>query len=110
MDISCSIIHLRRFEKLRNGKVKKLNSLVNFPIKQLNLKDFVVNHGIHDNVVYDLYGVTYHSGSCDGGHYFARCLNSIDNIWREFNDTSVSRAAQSDIVHQNAFLLFYKKR
>jgi ubiquitin carboxyl-terminal hydrolase 4/11/15 len=41
-------------------------------------------------IIYDLYAVSNHFGSLNGGHYTAYGYNSIANRWYEFNDSSVS--------------------
>ena len=40
-------------------------------------------------VYYDLYAVSNHYGSLNGGHYTATCLNSIKNKWYYFDDSRV---------------------
>lgn len=62
------------------------------------------------SALYDLYGVTNHFGSLNGGHYTATCLNSEDNQWYNFNDSSVSRTEASQINPSAAYLLFYRRR
>ena len=46
-------------------------------------------------VLYDLYGVSNHYGSLNGGHYTASCLNDIDKEWYYFDDSSVSPIGNS---------------
>jgi ubiquitin carboxyl-terminal hydrolase 4/11/15 len=63
-------------------------------------------------VYYDLYGVSNHYGSLNGGHYTAACQNSIDGEWYYFDDSSVSAigASRQKIVTSAAYLLFYRRR
>jgi ubiquitin carboxyl-terminal hydrolase 4/11/15 len=42
-------------------------------------------------VLYDLYAVSNHFGSLNGGHYTATCLNEATGQWYYFNDGSVSQ-------------------
>jgi ubiquitin carboxyl-terminal hydrolase 4/11/15 len=67
---------------------------VDFPIDEgLDVKDFVKMdcqaEGI--NTMYDLYAVTNHFGSLNGGHYTAFGKNP-DGNWYNFNDSQVSSA------------------
>ena len=57
---------------------------------------------------YDLYGVTNHFGSLHGGHYTAFGKN--DGSWYHFNDSSVSKALESEVVSSAAYILFYRRR
>ena len=59
--------------------------------------------------MYDLFAVTNHFGSLNGGHYTAFGKNINDN-WYNFNDSSVSNASASNIVSEAAYLLFYRRR
>ncbi len=61
-------------------------------------------------MIYDLYAVSNHYGSLNGGHYTAFCRNPIDNKWYEFDDSSVSRIDPSSAVTKAAYVLFYKRR
>ena len=64
-----------------------------------------------DPIYYDLYAVSNHYGSLNGGHYTAYGLNALTNKWYDFNDSSVSNVhSQDNIVSPGAYLLFYRKR
>eukprot|EP00767_Chilomastix_cuspidata_P001749 gnl/Chilomastix_cuspidata/1877.p1 GENE.gnl/Chilomastix_cuspidata/1877~~gnl/Chilomastix_cuspidata/1877.p1 ORF type:complete len:1581 (-),score=332.81 gnl/Chilomastix_cuspidata/1877:400-5019(-) len=47
---------------------------------------------------YKLSGICVHSGSANGGHYYALVRDLETDRWYKFNDTSVSAASYSDIV------------
>ena len=66
-----------------------------------------VNSG--ESQMYDLFAVTNHFGSLNGGHYTAFGKN-INGNWYNFNDSSVSNASTSNIVSEAAYLLFYRRR
>jgi len=59
--------------------------------------------------VYDLYAVTNHFGSLNGGHYTAYGKN-IDGNWYNFNDGSVGDANSERVQSSAAYILFYKRR
>mmetsp|Transcript_1956 Transcript_1956/g.3413 ORF Transcript_1956/g.3413 Transcript_1956/m.3413 type:complete len:109 (+) Transcript_1956:2968-3294(+) len=61
------------------------------------------------STVYDLFGVTNHFGSLNGGHYTAYCKNP-DGNWYDFNDSHVSLASQKGICSSAAYILFYRRR
>jgi len=61
-------------------------------------------------VIYDLYAVSNHYGSLNGGHYTAYCKNPVYNKWYEFDDSSVSSIDPGSAVSKAAYVLFYKRR
>ena len=97
------IIHLKRF---RNNR--KIDNLVEFPIEELDLGNYLSNKS--DKYIYDLFAVANHVGGLHGGHYFAYCKNSIDGEWYEFNDSNVSKIDTKNVVTENAYVLFYKRK
>ena len=46
--------------------------------------------------LYDLYAVSNHYGSMNGGHYTAFCTNPIYNRWFEFDDESVIQISKTN--------------
>lgn len=62
------------FAYLQSGlRRNKLNTLVNFPISDLEMGHHLLTHnsGNHGDTphLYDLYGVSNHYGNMNGGHY-----------------------------------------
>jgi len=98
------IIDLKRF----TNNNRKLNSLVDYPIENLELKKYVVGYN-KETFVYDLYGVCNHSGMTMGGHYFAYVKNASSK-WYCFNDTNVKEINEKDIISNKAYSLFYRKK
>lgn len=59
--------------------------------------------------LYDLYALVNHLGStATSGHYTACC--QVDNGWFHFNDYTVQPLAAHQVVTNDAYILFYKKR
>ena len=89
----------------------KNSSFVKYPVDSLDMRPYVL--GLKDApepILYDLYGVSIHFGSLNGGHYTATCRNHESNEWYYFNDSLVSHAIQTDIVSKSAYILFYRRR
>ena len=61
-------------------------------------------------MVYDLYAVSNHFGSLNGGHYTAFAKNPIYQRWFEFDDSDVSKHDPAKSVTKAAYVLFYKRR
>jgi ubiquitin C-terminal hydrolase len=91
------IIHLKRFSHQRQTffSSRKLGDLIDFPIEGLDLGDYVVSQEDKSRSKYDLYAVSNHYGSLNGGHYTAYCKNPINKRWYEFADSEVSKADAS---------------
>ena len=100
------IIHLKRF-KPKKYHSSKNNKLVEFPLEGLDMR----NYSIDQEGIYDLYAVSNHYGSLEGGHYtaYAKCH---DGVWREFDDNSVSEVndVRGNVVSTSAYVLFYQRK
>ena len=68
-------------------KIGKNQNMVHFPRENLDLTKYVVGYN-KDSYKYDLYGICNHTGSVQGGHYFAY-VKVNDNDWYEFNETTM---------------------
>ena len=87
---------------------EKVGELVDFPTTELDVSPYlVINQG---PIIYDLYAVSNHYGSLNGGHYTAYAFNAVSGNWYDFNDSSVSPASEKNVVTAGAYLLFYRKR
>lgn len=98
-------IDIKRF----NNNNRKNQSLVTFPMDNLDLSKYVIGYK-NDSYIYDLYGVCNHSGSVMGGHYTSYVKNA-NNKWYLFNDTQIKEVKNiNDIVSPKAYCLFYRKK
>ncbi len=99
------VIDIKRF----NSVNRKNQILVDFPLENLNLSEYVVGYN-KENYIYDLYGVCNHSGSVQGGHYTSFVKNA-NGKWYHYNDTSVSEVGMpNQIISPKAYCFFYRKR
>ena len=100
------IIHLKRFIDNKN----KINTEVIFPIRGLNLNDYVMDDNDPIEKIYDLRCIMYHSGTLEYGHYYAVCYNTLHNKWYSYNDNKVNEKKESEISTKDAYVLFYRRR
>ncbi|KAF7997099.1 hypothetical protein HCN44_005376 [Aphidius gifuensis] len=107
------IVHLNRFAGT-TMKLEKKNTHVTFPVDNFNLDNHLVNEDDNDfnrahSYSYNLYGLSNHYGSMDGGHYTAYCKNSQLDKWYKFDDQTVTEIQKNEVKTQNtsAYLLFY---
>jgi len=104
------IIQIKRFHQIGYRR-DKITTLVDFPIKGLDTSELCVDGNVKgESRHYDLFAVSNHMGGIGGGHYTAYARNPDSNIWYEFNDKSVSRVNESEIVTAAAYVLFYRRK
>lgn len=56
---------------------------------------------------YQLYAVSNHYGTMEGGHYTAFCKSANYGRWYKFDDQVVSPLDASNVVSSAAYILFY---
>ena len=100
------MICLKRFSNQRRFSWEKDNSFIDFPINNMDLKDYVIAD--KENVKYDLYAVSQHFGGVGGGHYTAVCKNL--GKWYNYNDSSCYPTNEKDVVSSSAYVLFYRRQ
>eukprot|EP00760_Papus_ankaliazontas_P013192 PhM_4_TR15662/c0_g1_i1/m.3373/K11855/USP36_42; ubiquitin carboxyl-terminal hydrolase 36/42 len=101
------VLHLKRFRhELRRGA--KINKNVAFST-ELSVR--CAADGDAQDHVYDLYAVNVHIGSnMNCGHYISYCKNSAHGTWCKCDDSSVRPVSIDEVLQQQAYVLFYKKR
>ncbi|GMF28568.1 unnamed protein product [Phytophthora lilii] len=107
------IFHLKRFRYAQNSFYlhrDKISTLVDFPIKGLDLSEFVVGPQNGSKPIYDLFAVSEHMGGLGGGHYTAIAKNPVSKSWFNFNDSQTSEASAEQAVSTRAYVLFYIRR
>uniref|UniRef100_A0A8C6VNX1 ubiquitinyl hydrolase 1 n=1 Tax=Naja naja TaxID=35670 RepID=A0A8C6VNX1_NAJNA len=97
------VLHLNRFSTTRYS-IKKCSVYVDFPLQQLNLKEFASEKA--GTPVYNLYALCNHSGSVHYGHYTAFCKDQSG--WRVFNDSRVSPINENQVPSSEGYVLFYE--
>ncbi|XP_055563518.1 ubiquitin carboxyl-terminal hydrolase 4 isoform X2 [Falco biarmicus] len=102
------VVHLKRFSYSRYWR-DKLDTVVEFPIRGLNMSEFVCDPRA-GSYVYDLIAVSNHYGAMGVGHYTAYAKNKVDGKWYYFDDSSVLLASEDQIVTKAAYVLFYQRR
>ncbi|NXI40341.1 UBP19 hydrolase, partial [Galbula dea] len=112
------IIQLKRFSFRSFIWRDKINDMVDFPVRSLDLSKFCIGRkGEQQLPMYDLYAVINHYGGMIGGHYTAYArLPSDKNSqrsdvgWRLFDDSTVTTVDESQVVTRYAYVLFYRRR
>ncbi|XP_019504868.1 PREDICTED: ubiquitin carboxyl-terminal hydrolase 11 isoform X1 [Hipposideros armiger] len=106
------IIHLKRFSYTRFSR-EKLDTLVEFPIRDLDFSEFVMkpqNELAPELYKYDLIAVSNHYGGLRDGHYTTFACNKDSGQWHYFDDNSVSPVTENQIESKAAYVLFYQRQ
>lgn len=104
------IILIKRYDTKMLGKNKiqllKNSQLVQYPINGLNLSDYCLGPKT-PKPVYDLFAVSQHSGSIEGGHQATACRNF--GKWHEIDDMTVFPSEDDLVVSPEGYILFYRR-
>ncbi|KAF4027040.1 hypothetical protein G4228_019063 [Cervus hanglu yarkandensis] len=106
------IIHLKRFSYTKFSR-EKLDTLVEFPIRDLDFSEFVIkpqNDSAPELYKYDLIAVSNHYGGLRDGHYTTFACNKDSGQWHYFDDSSVSPVTENQIESKAAYVLFYQRQ
>ncbi|PZC77431.1 hypothetical protein B5X24_HaOG203381 [Helicoverpa armigera] len=103
------VIHFKRFyvdpkEYMCNAYRKK-QTYIDFPLEDLDMRQFSLHSP--PNHSYNLYAVSNHYGSMEGGHYTAYCKSSVYGKWYKYDDHVVTEIPSSEVKSSAAYILFY---
>ena len=76
-------------------------------MKSINFLILLYKFSIFACCRFNLYAVSNHFGSLEGGHYTAYCSSDVLKKWYKFDDQDVSVMDGSDVVTPAAYILFY---
>ncbi len=100
------IISYKRYVNILLAPVKDDHS-IKAPFYELDMSLYVEDNKKGQNI-YDLSSVAIHSGNMKNGHYVM--IRKIEDTWVLFNDNAVVPVKESDINHEAAYYLVYKRR
>jgi hypothetical protein len=113
----CLILHMKRFTQLEAGYITKIDDHISFPAS-LRLSDLAetdaltpMDTSVLESTSYELCGVVEHNGTLHFGHYVAYVRASRDAHgnwqWYYCSDRHVRSCTIDEVLHAQAYLLFY---
>ncbi|KAI6692359.1 hypothetical protein NL676_020069 [Syzygium grande] len=106
------ILHMRRFTK-NNFFVEKNPTLVNFPVKNLELKDYIPlpTRGDKERLrsKYDLIANVVHDGKPGEGSYRVFVQRKSEELWYEMQDLHVSETLPQMVALSEAYMQIYEQ-
>ncbi|XP_041028350.1 U4/U6.U5 tri-snRNP-associated protein 2-like [Juglans microcarpa x Juglans regia] len=107
------ILHMRRFTK-NNFFVEKNPTLVNFPVKNLELKDYIPLPTPKENEKlrskYDLIANIVHDGKPDEGFYRVFVQRKSEELWYEMQDLHVSETLPQMVALSETYMQIYEQQ
>ncbi|CAM8974793.1 unnamed protein product [Rhodiola kirilowii] len=107
------ILHMRRFTK-NNFFVEKNRTLVNFPVKNLELKDYIPLPTSKDNKKlkskYDLIANIVHDGKPGEGFYRVFVQRKSEELWYEMQDLHVSETLPQMVALSETYMQIYEQQ
>lgn len=112
------IIQIKRFLMNDYGIMsRKLNNLIDYPVRNLDLSSYIDDDSPHkNNAKYNLFGVNCHHSlgnfnTINFGHYTTIVKSRHDHCWYHYDDSRpVEKITTSnELVNNSAYLLFYYK-
>lgn len=107
------ILHMRRFTK-NNFFVEKNPTLVNFPVKNLELKELIplpppkANEKLRSK--YDLIANMVHDGKPGEGSYRVFVQRKSEELWYEMQDLHVSETLPQMVALSEAYMQIYEQK
>ncbi|XP_047322476.1 U4/U6.U5 tri-snRNP-associated protein 2-like [Impatiens glandulifera] len=107
------IIHMRRFTK-NNFFVEKNPTLVNFPVKNLELKDYIPLPTPKEKekicTKYDLIANIVHDGKPGEGSYRVFVQRKSEELWYEIQDLHVSETLPQMVALSETYMQIYEQQ
>nr|AAM52759.1 SD04548p [Drosophila melanogaster] len=105
------VVHLKRFyaDPSNSGSYMKKQNYLRFPLENLDMNPYIARAESRAVTpkTYQLYAVSNHYGTMEGGHYTAFCKSANYGKWFKFDDQVVSALDSSNVVSSAAYILFY---
>lgn len=103
------VLHVKRFVK-NQFFVEKNPTIVNFPVKGLDIASCIPNATFKGGSIYDLVANVVHEGRVADGSYKVHVLRRGEGLWYEVQDLQVTEVLPQVVALSEAYLQIYQLR
>lgn len=106
------VLHVKRFSK-NNFYVEKNPTIVTFPVKHLDLRDYVHEDApmeLNPVTKYDLVANICHQGKPHDGQYKVHVLHAPTNEWFEIEDLRVTQVLPQFVALSESYVQVYQRQ
>eukprot|EP01069_Polyplicarium_translucidae_P001929 Polyplicarium_translucidae@DN1860_c0_g1_i1.p1 len=104
------VFHVKRFSK-NNFFVEKNPTIVTFPVKHLDMKDYLHPDAAADNPVarYNLVANVFHVGKAHAGQYKMHLFHQPSETWYELEDLHVNAVMPQEVAQSESYMQVFQR-
>jgi len=103
------IFHVKRFVK-NNFYIEKNTTIINFPVKNLDLKAYIDAPEENVSYKYDLIANIIHDGTHNSGTYRVQAKHKASDSWHDMQDLHVNQVMAQQVAISESYIQIYERQ